>query len=185
MEDREIVALYWARDERALEETQSKYGAFCRRLAGDILTLQEDAEECVNDTWHRAWDTIPPTRPDSLRAYLGRIVRTLSLDRWRRLHAQKRGMGLETLLSELEECVPGAPSAQQELEDREITRVLESWLRSLPAEDRALFLRRYWYGSRVDELAGAWGCRPNQMAQRLLRLRRQLKKALEREGVDL
>ncbi len=122
MEDAAIVALYWQRDPQAITETDGKYGPFCRRVAQNILTLPEDVEECVNDVWHRAWNTMPPQRPDSLRAYLGRIVRNLSLDRWRREHTQKRGNGMELLLSELEECVPTAQSTEEIVEAAELSR---------------------------------------------------------------
>ena len=106
MEDSGIIALYWQRDQRAISETDSKYGLFCRSLAQRILSSREDAEECVNDTWHRAWNTMPPERPRSLRAYLARIARNLSIDRWRKQSAQKRG-GKEMIfaLDELGECM--------------------------------------------------------------------------------
>ena len=185
LEDAAIVALYWARDPEAIRESDLKYGTFCQGIAWNILQSREDAEECVNDTWHRAWDTIPPQRPNSLRAYLGRIVRNLSLDCWRRRRAQKRGEGMEVLLSELGDCLPGGRTPEKELEDREITAAIDRWLSGLGESERVLFLRRYWYGDRVDELAAAWGCGANGMAQRLRRLRLSLRRALEREGVWL
>ena len=187
MEDSAIISLYWARDEGAIAATDRKYGALCRSLSQSILASREDAEECVNDTWHRAWDTMPPQRPDALRAYLCRIVRNLSIGRWRAKRARKRGEGCEVLIGELEDCVPmpAAPSAEEAAEDREVVRAVERWLDTLPREDRAAFLRRYWYGQRVDELAALFGCTPNRMAQRLFRLRKSLRRALEGEGVSL
>ena len=106
MDDAAIIELYWARDEDAIVQTQQKYGPYCRTIAKNILGVPEDAEECVSDTWHRAWNAMPPQRPDSLGAFLGRIVRNLSISRWRRERAQKRYAGLEEQLSELEDCPP-------------------------------------------------------------------------------
>ena len=183
MEDAAIIGLYWARDERAITASDEKYGKLCRALSQNILDSREDAEECVNDTWHRAWDTMPPQRPESLRAYLGRIVRNLSIDCWRRGRAQKRGEGMDLMLSELEGCLPGGPTLEQELENREITRAIEGWLDTLTREERALFLGRYWYGERVEALARRRACTPNAMAQRLLRLRGGLRRYLEEKEV--
>ncbi len=185
MEDQAIIALYWQRDESAIRETDAAYGTLCRGLSYNIVNNWEDAEECTNDTWHRAWDTMPPQKPNSLRAYLCRIVRNLSIDRWRRKRSQKRGEGMELLLEELEGCVPTSPSAEQETEALLLRESLEHWLDDLPREDRVLFLRRYWYADRVDVLAKWRGCSPNQVSQRLLKLRRLLKKRLEQEGVSL
>lgn len=185
MEDRQIIELYWNRDQRAIAESDEKYGVFCVSMARNILSSVQDAEECVNDTWYRAWDTIPPQRPSSLRAYFGRIVRNLSIDRWRRNRAKKRGDGIELMLSELEDCLPGGTTPQQELENRESVKVLEGWLDTLTREERAVFLRRYWYGTGVAELAAQWGCTPNRMSQRLFKLRRRLKIYLQKREVFL
>lgn len=185
MEDIQIIELYWKRDQQAIAESDGKYGTFCVGMARNILGSMQDAEECVNDTWHRAWDTIPPQRPGSLRAYFGRIIRNLSIDRWRRNHAQKRENGMELMLSELEDCLPGGITPQQELENREITKVLEEWLETLTIEERAVFLRRYWYGVGVTELAIQWECTPNRMSQRLFKLRKKLKVYLQEREVFL
>ena len=101
MEDEEIVALYWARSEDAIRESERKYGSFCRMLAQNILSIREDAEECVNDTWYHAWNAMPEERPRHLRAWLGKVVRNLALDLWQRNHAKKRYGGMVLLLSEL------------------------------------------------------------------------------------
>lgn len=182
MEDAAIVALYWSRDEAAIAETQRKYGPYCRAIALNILSSREDAEECVSDTWHSAWNAMPPQRPGSLSAFLGRIVRNLAISRWRRERAQKRSGGLEVLLSELEDCLPAPQGVEDAAEGRALTRRVEGWLEGLGREDRAVFLRRYWYGQPVKALAGEWGVAPNQMAKRLQRLRGQLKRELEQEG---
>ena len=185
MEDEAIIALYHARSEQAITETQKKYGAFCSRIARGLLSRREDAEECVSDTWLAAWDRMPPERPGALRAFLGRIVRNLSISRYRALHAQKRFAGVELMLSELEECVPAPDTVERTLEARELAQLLEGWLNGLSPDDRALFLRRYWYGDAVQALAKACGQSPNHVSQRLRRLRLRLRAALEAEGVAL
>ena len=185
MEDAAIIGLYWARNEGAISASDEKYGTLCRRLSQNMLDSREDAEECVNDTWQRAWDTMPPQRPSSLRAYLVRITRNLSIDRWRAKWAEKRRGGLDVLLDELEDCLP-APSGVEELsEARETVRVIDRWLSGLSPADRIAFLRRYWYGQRVDEIAAQAGCSPNGMAKRLSRLRRNLRRILEQGGIVL
>ena len=183
MEDVQIVDLYWQRDESAIRETDSKYGSFCHRLAMNILHSFQDSEECVSDTYGRCWDTMPPQRPRSLRAYLGTIVRNLSISRYRASHAQKRFGGVETLLSELEDCVPAAENVQRTVEARELSELISRWLQSIPAGDRALFVRRYWSGEAVKTLASEMGIRPNALTKRLLRLREDLRRFLEEEGV--
>lgn len=183
MEDEAIIGLYWARDEGAIAASSEKYGRLCRQLSLDILDSQEDAEECVNDTWRRAWDTMPPQRPNSLRAYLAKITRNLSIDRWRAHRAEKRRSRLENLLDELDDCLPTVPSAEEQTEARETARAIDRWLDGLSPADRRAFLRRYWYGQRVDQVAAQVGCSPNGMAKRLGRLRDSLRKALEQEGI--
>ena len=185
MEDMQIIELYWRRDEQAISETDRKYGAFCHRIAMNILSCFQDSEECVSDAYGKTWDTIPPTRPDSLRAYLGRIVRNLSLSRYRSRHAQKRFSGMEVLLSELEDCVPAARDVESEVENAELGRVISAWLRTLTADDRALFVRRYWYGTALATLAEERDMPANRLAQHMYRLRLSLRKALEREGIAL
>ena len=119
MEDIAIIDLYWAREEEAITQTDRKYGPMCRTLSYHILSDRQDSEECVNDTWHKAWDTMPPQRPDSLRAYLGRIVRNLSISRLRQRTAQKRGGALNLMWSELEDCLPAPTRVDRELEAKE------------------------------------------------------------------
>ena len=132
MEDTGIIALYWQRDERAIAETDSKYGSLCRRIAMNILRCFSDSEECVSDTYLKAWDTMPPQRPESLKAYLGRIVRNFSISRYRALHAQKRYAGAEVLLSELGECVSAPERADRRAEDGELTELIETWCAPTP-----------------------------------------------------
>lgn len=185
MEDREIIALYHRRDEGAIRETDAKYGRLCRRVAMNILSIPEDAEECVNDTYHAAWRRMPPDMPASLGAFLGRITRNIAIDRFRADRAQKRYRGMEILLSELEDCIPAGEDTERTVEGKELSARLSDWLDGLPQEERVLFIRRYWYGDAVKELAAVRGCRPEQMAQRMFRLRKKLKAFLESEGVFL
>ena len=183
MEDAQIIELYWQRDEGAIRETDTKYGAFCQRIAMNILSSFEDCEECVSDTYGRCWDTMPPQRPGSLRAYLGTIIRNLSISRYRSSRAQKRFGGAEVLLSELSDCVPAPENIQRTVEAGELGELISRWLDGLGEEDRALFLRRYWNGDAVKDLALELGVRPNALTKRLLRLRESLRRSLEREGV--
>ena len=185
MEDREIVALYHARDEGAISETAAKYGAFCLRIALNLLGIREDADECVNDTYLAAWRRMPPELPASLRAFLGRITRNLSISRDRQTRARKRYAGMEALLSELDDCVPSPATVEQTLDAMELTRHIEAWLGALPERERRLFLRRYWYGEALSELAAQEGERPARLAQLMLRLRRSLRAHLEAEGAEI
>ena len=183
MDDSTIIDLYWSRDQRAIEETAGKYGSFLFSLVWNILRSHSDTEECVNDTWGRAWDNIPPQRPGSLGAYLGRIVRNLALNRWRKNHAEKRGGGNgELLLSELRECLPeegeGVLCAEEQL-----SAVIGQWLTCLPQEDRIVFLRRYWYGDSLAAIAKARGTGQNHLAVRMHRLRKRLREYLKEEGI--
>lgn len=183
MDDAGIIALFNARDERSLEETAAAYGPWCRAIAMNLLGVREDAEECVSDALHALWRRIPPESPVSLRVYLGRIVRNIAVSRRREKDAQKRGGGqLELLMSELGECVPDGFDVEAEVERRALGESISRWLDTLPASDRAAFVRRYWYGEGVKELAKRLGCRPEQLSQRLFRARRKLKAHLESEG---
>jgi len=185
VEDHAIVALYHRRDERAIAESDRKYGPLCHSIALGLLGLREDAEECVNDTWQAAWNRMPPDRPQALGPFLGRITRNLSISRWRRERARKRYHPMEVLLSELEDCVPSPGTVEEALEGRQLARAISHWLDGLDEEDRHLFIRRYWYGDGVKALAAQRGERPNTLSQRLGRLRRDLRASLEAEGVEL
>ena len=185
MDDRAIVELYHRREERAIAETDKKYGGLCRSIALRLLDVREDAEECVNDTWHAAWNRIPPDCPRSLGPFLGRITRNLSVSRWRRERAQKRFDGMDALISELEDCVPAPGTVEEQVERRQLARVISVWLDGLEEGDRRLFVRRYWYGVPVKELVAERGEGANALSQRLLRLREALRAFLESEGVEI
>ena len=186
MEDGTIIKLYWERSQQAIVESEKKYGPYCHTIARRILDREEDAEECVNDTWLRAWNAMPPQRPGVLSAFFGKLTRNLSLDRWRRLKAAKRGGSqVEVALHELEDCLPDHRRPDEELEAGETAALISDFLRRQSREDRALFIRRYWAGEAVKELAGELGQRPNAVTKRLLRLRESLRKSLEREGISV
>ena len=143
MDDHEIIDLYWARSEQAIAESECKYGAFCRSIARNILRQEEDAEECVNDTWFRAWNLMPPQRPGILSAFFGRLTRNLSLDRWRYNRAAKRGGSqVEVALGELEECLPDPNRPEERLEERETAALISRFLGEQAPLDRVLFLRQ-------------------------------------------
>ncbi len=183
MEDSRIIDLYWQRDEDAIPQTQQKYGAFCTAVAMNVLGDRQDAEECVNDTWLHAWNAIPPQRPRMLRPFLGRITRNLAINLWQKNHAQKRYAGMELLLDELADCVPSSQTVELHLEAEALGDLISAWLRTLPAGDRRLFLRRYWNGESLQDLAKESNEAPERLAQRTYRLRQSLRAELERNGI--
>ena len=185
MEDHRIIALFQARNESAIDEARKKYGRFCTGIVSNILSLREDAEECVSDVWYALWQRIPPEEPASLPAFIGAVARNLSISRFRAGRAQKRYSGMEVLLSELDDCIPDEDTALRSLEQAELTELLNRWLDGLDTDDRVLFVRRYWYGEPLKKLAADAGETQNQMAQRMLRLRKALRKTLEAEGVTV
>ena len=176
MDDRAIVALFFARDGDAVAEAQTAYGRYCRAVAKNITGSDEDAEECVNDALLAAWNSIPPARPESLRGYLGKLTRNIAINRWERSRASKRGGGeADAVLDELEDVFGTVESAEDEA-------MLDAFLASLDEERRALFVRRYWYAESVGEIAARFGIRENTAAQILRRIRKKLKDYLTREG---
>lgn len=178
MKDHDIVELYWARDERALSETQQKYGAYCHSVAMNILSNQPDAEECVNDTWLKAWQTMPPHRPSVLRTFLGKLTRNLSINRLKERHREKRNPDLVVAFEELAECIP----VPEDTTDERLCACLNEFLEITPALDRQLFMGRYWYGRTVREMAPRYGLTANAVSQRLKRTRQALRAYLEERG---
>lgn len=185
MNESEIIELYFQRDESAIEKTDAEYGGFCRMIALNILSIQEDAEECINDTYLRAWNLIPPQKPDCFKVWLGKVVRNISLDLWRKNHRQKRYAGIELLFDELEECIPSQVNPDSEIEKIELIDFLNKWLASLSKNDRILFMRRYWNGEALKDLADLYHISPANLANRLYYLRKKLKAALVKEGITL
>lgn len=186
MEDSGILDLYFSRAESAIEETAAKYGTYCHAIAYNILANDEDSEECVNDTWLRAWNAIPPKRPTVLSAFLGRITRNLSLDRLRSAQSKKRSAGrVDAVLEELAECIPSPDTVEQVVEDLRIAAILNGFLASLPKTARIVFLRRYWYLLSVRDIAADLGYTESKVKMTLSRTRQRLKSLLEKEGVTL
>ena len=184
MEDRDIVTLYWQRDQRAIDETHGKYGGFLAGIAWNILRSHSDAEECVNDTYLRTWNAIPPARPSAFRAWLGRIVRNLSLKKLRANSALKRSSRFEVSLSELEDCI-SAHSLDEQLAAGELSAQINAFLAALRRDDRVMFVRRYWFAQPLSEIADAFGTTENNVSVRLGRIRRKLHTYLERKEVTL
>lgn len=184
MEDAKIIELYFARNENAIEETERKFGRMLYSVAMNILSSPEDSEETVNDTYNSAWNNIPPQKPDFLGAWLGKITRNLSISRWRKNKAAKRN-GIEIMLSELEECIPTVDNAREESEAKVITEAINRWLSALEKTERMIFIRRYWYGDSVSELSEKAKTSPKKLSSKLFRLRKDLKKFLEKEGIAL
>ena len=188
LQDEQIIDLYFERDERALTETSDKYGNYCRTIARNILNDEETVKECFNDTLLHSWNTMPPTRPDSLKTFVGRITRNVSLKRVRNAHAVKRGSGAAVVaIDELQECIPDrtAESAEQIAENIVIHDVLDRVLAELPTQSRRIFVRRYWYCSPIEEIAKAMGISENNVHVILSRARNKLRNALEEAGVTL
>lgn len=186
MDDSQILDLYWERNPDAVLQTDRKYGLYCRQVSFNILRSREDAEECVNDSWLKAWHSIPPTKPRHLRAYLAKLTRNVSLDRWDQLQARKRGGGRTTLLlSELSDCIPAAATVEQALEDRTISAAVSAWLRQQSPRNRVAFVRRYWYADSLSAVAKRVGLSEGGTKSLLHRLRRSLKDHLEQEGIAL
>ena len=151
MEDERIVALYWQRDEAAIRETEEKYGRYLMRIARNILSDEEDSRESVNDTYWRAWQTMPPHRPAVLGAYLGKITRGLAIDRYREKNREKRrGSQYALSLSELEECVSGG-GAEEQMDLQLLAEAIGAYLRTLPPRNRSIFLRRYYAMDSLKE----------------------------------
>ena len=181
MEDGEIIELYWRRDEAAIAQSEKKYGAYCRAVICRILQLPEDGEECLVDTWMAAVNAMPPQRPTVLRTFLGRLSRNLSINRALHDKARKRGGGEVTAaLEELREI--GGGSAEEAVEQAELGRLIDRFLRTLPEKECSIFLRRYWFLDSVEEIARRYGLCGGSVKTRLHRTRKKLREYLKQEG---
>ena len=183
MDDQRIVELYWERSEQAITETQSKYGSYCYSIAYNILNSNEDAEESVNDTYNDAWNSIPPHRPSILSTFLGKITRRISIDRWRKHNAEKRGGGeMPLVLDELQECVADKKTVEQEYEKKHLSDVINSFVKSLPETEQKVFLCRYWYMDSIGSICKQFGFSESKVKSMLFRTRDKLRVVLEKEG---
>lgn len=186
MDDKQIVELYWARTEKAISETATKYGKYCYYIAFNILHSNEDSEECVNDTYMKAWGIMPPQRPNKLATFLGKITRNLSLDRYKLYSAEKRGSGQVPLaIEELHDCLPASDDMEQVTDDMVLIEIFNRFLSAMPTETRKIFMRRYWYLSSIKEIAGDYDFSESKIKMTLLRSRNELKQILEKEGITI
>lgn len=186
MDDAAILSLYIARNEEALEQTRYKYGHYCRCIAASILCNQEDADEVCNDVLLQTWNAIPPARPRALKLFLAKVTRNLAFSRWRSKHAQCRCSGeTEIALGELADCVPGREQVDDALNAKELTETINTFLGTLHARDRNIFLRRYFYVEDIGTIASAFTMKPSNVLRILSRTRAKLKAHLIQEGYDL
>lgn len=184
MEDSQIVTLYWERNELAIRATAAKYGRYCHTVSYNILANHEDAEECVSDTYIGAWESIPPHRPAILQTFLSKLVRRISLNKWREKTREKRGGGEVPLaLDELSECIPSGQNVEQSLDQKELSKAIRQFLRLLPDTERDVFLCRYWFLASIQEISRKFGFSQSKTKSMLLRTRRKLQTHLQKEGL--
>ena len=182
-QDDEINRLYFDRNEDATAETEKKYGAYLKKIAHDLTDDRRDAEECVNDVYLKAWNSIPPQRPASLTAYLGRITRNLAFNRYRRDSAEKRGGGeLPAVLDELAECVSGGEDPAEYAEVKDLMESINGFLATLSNKNRSIFVSRYWYARSLSEIALCHGMKEGAVTMALSRMRSRLRRYLEERG---
>ena len=186
MNDSQIVALFFDRDQRAIEETDAKYGNYCYSITHNILRNREDAEEAVSDSYLALWDAIPPHKPAMLRTFLGKIARRTALKRWERNRTQKRGGGEVALaLEELSEYLSDGTTPETAIEMAELTQILNSFLRKLPNEERQVFVCRYWYLDPIADISNRFGYSQSKIKSMLARTRMKLRNTLSKEGITL
>ena len=183
MEDKEIIRLYWERNERAIKETSVKYGRYCFRVAYNILLNKEAADESVNDTWLKTWECIPPHFPEVLAAFVGKITRRISLNKWYYKNRKKRGGGQVCLvLEELEECIAADNEVEKSVEHKELLQLINTFLETLPETERDLFVCRYWFFASIQELSEKFSFSESKTKSMLFRTREKLRICLEKEG---
>ncbi len=185
MDDSAIIELYWNRNENAIDETNRKYGGYCFAIANGILNSKEDSDECVNDTWLRAWNVIPPKKPERFRIFLAKITRNLSFDKYKRKHTAKRSGEMLYILEELSECVSGGNTTDQELDMMLLSESINAFLNTVSDRDRTVFLRRYFYAQPVGKIAEDMGITANNASAVLLRTRNRLRVHLQKEGFEI
>ena len=183
MRDEEIIELYFKRNERAIEETDNKYGNYLASIAGNILRCDEDVEETLDDTYMRAWKRIPPTRPQILRIFLGKITRNIAFNRYENMTAKKRGGGeIMAVLDELEECIPDSNDVEQAILGSELSLIIRDFVNELPERDACIFACRYFYTEDVKTIASKYNMSANNVSVILSRLREKLQRRLIKEG---
>lgn len=186
MEDHQIIDLYFARNEEAIPATDAKYGNYCTAIAKSILSSPEDAEECLSDTYLRTWNTIPPNRPGVLSAFLAKITRNLAFNRYKASSAQKRGGGeLPLVLEELAGCVSGKESVEEAFDYKALVEDINTFLSTLSAEKRKIFVSRYFFNDSIEALSHRFGLSQGSLTMTLSRLRSKLKSYLIKRGHTL
>jgi len=183
MTDEKIIRLYFERNEAAIEETDKRYGGYCFQISNNILNCREDSEECVNDTWLKTWDSIPPTHPQCFRLFLAKIVRNLSFNKYKAKYTNKRGNGEITyILDELEECIAGQNDIEESYMKKELENTLNDFVCSLPEREGNVFVRRYFYSDSIKEISNRYRLSENNVRVMLNRTRNKLRSRLEKEG---
>ena len=183
MEDAAIVDLYWQRSDQAISETDRKYGKYCHTIAYNLCANNEDAEECVNDTWFSAWNLMPDKRPTILSTFLGYITRNFALDRFKAKNAQKRGGGETALvLDELHDCCTDPDTVEQQIDSRSLREAIAAFVETLKPEQQTIFIQRYWYVCPIEDIAEDLGISKSKVSVTLMRTRQKLRKHLEQEG---
>ena len=185
LEDSKIIELFFARAEQAIVELSAKYGTVCGRIARNILKNDLDAEECVNDTYLAAWNTIPPQKPNPLRTYIFRIVRNISIAKYHANTSVKRNSYYDVALEELENCLAASVTVEQEISAKELSRQINRFLATLDEESQMMFVRRYWYSDSISDIAERFQTSSNNVSVRLSRIREKLKSHLKKEGFEL
>lgn len=185
VEDSKIIDLLFIRKEQALIELSEKYGMACERIARNILKNHRDVEECVNDTYLAIWNTIPPQSPKSLRAYIFRIIRNISVTKYHENTCIKRNSYYDVALQELEDCLIAPTTVEQEIEVNELSNLINDFLETLDKESRIMFVRRYWYSDSISDIAERFQISNNYVSVRLSRIRGKLKQYLKREDVEV
>ena len=183
MDDKNIVELYFQRSEQAIKETATKYGNYCYSIAYNILDSNEDAEESVNDTYNDAWNSMPPHRPSILATFLGKITRRISIDRWRKRNAEKRGGGeMPLVLDELQDCIADENTVEREFEKQHLSDIVNSFVTTLPETEQKVFLCRYWYMDSISSICKQFSFSESKVKSMLARTRDKLRIVLEKEG---
>ena len=185
LDDSEIIELFYERSEQAIIELSKKYGAICKRVANNILNNRLDSEECVNDAYLGAWNTIPPQNPNPLLSYICRIVRNLAIKKYHANTAAKRNSIYDIALDEMENCFPASTSVEDEFNADEVARIIDNFLETLDKQNRIMFVRRYWHSDSITSLAELFHTSNHNVSIRLSRTRKKLRKYLIKEGVSL
>ena len=183
MEDNVIIDLFFARSEKAIVELSNKYGAICMKVSVNIVNNLQDAEECVNDSYLGVWNAIPPQRPNPLLSFVCRIVRNISINRYKRNSREKRKGNYDLCLEELIDCIPSHGTVDDAYACEELSASIDILLDSLSKTNRMIFVRRFWYMDSYADIARVSGLRENAVRTRLSRVKADLKKFLEKQGV--